>query len=67
MSEYYLVKNPDQEQNRIVHRDDCKELSATPAFDNSLKYLGSFGNKEAAFSKARGYYDGIILCPNCLQ
>ena len=66
MSEYYLVKEPEEDQSRKIHRDNCSELPATPAFDATLKYLGSYGNKDAAVSKARGYYDAVTPCANCM-
>lgn len=70
MSEYYLAKTPDQTNVRNVHRDDCAQLPAAPASDAGLEYLGSFGNKDAAFSVARNRfarYDSVGLCPSCLN
>jgi len=67
MSEYYLVKEIDQSNKRKIHRDDCGELPSTPAFDAGLKYLGSFGSKQAAYSEARGYFGDVDFCPNCLK
>jgi hypothetical protein len=67
MSEYYLVKNPDAADFRKVHRDNCNTLPNAPAFDASLKYLGSYGNKEAAYSMARSFFDSIEYCESCCK
>lgn len=66
MSEYYLSKELDANNTRKIHRDDCQLLPATPAFSAELKYLGSYGNQDAAYSKARGLFDLVEFCPDCV-
>ncbi len=63
MAEFYVVRNADTEGGRLVHRNSCAQLPAS----DSLHYLGSFSNREAAFSIANGLYHGVTYCPACLQ
>ncbi|MCE2029647.1 hypothetical protein [Sessilibacter corallicola] len=66
MSEYYINKETDESNARQIHRDDCSLLPKTPAYNEGLKYLGSYGSKDAAYAKARGYFESVAFCPSCL-
>lgn len=63
MAEFYVTLNEGEQGSRVVHRNICAQL---PAKD-SLRYIGSYASREAAFDLARGYYNAVSYCPVCLQ
>lgn len=63
MAEFYVDPNTNTEGSRLVHRNTCAQLPAT----DSLRYIGSYASREAAFSIAKGYYHGVAYCPACLE
>ncbi len=62
MAEFFMNKAPIADGTHYLHRNDC---GALPAFD-TLEYLGSYSNTEAARVKADGLQHGVTLCPSCL-
>ena len=64
MAEYLVnQKATSEEAGHQVHLLDCGEIKQV----NEFKYLGSYGNSEAAFKKAAGYYHPVSFCPSCLS
>lgn len=62
MAEFYVDPNSNAEGFHLVHRNTCAQLPAAA----TLRYLGSYASREAAFSLANGYYRGVVYCPACL-
>jgi len=63
MAEYYLSKDiVETSSTHEIHKDNCDALPEL----NTMKYLGSYGSKEAALTKSRGYFDQVSYCSNCL-
>ena len=63
MAEFFMNKEPHTDGTHTLHRNDCQEL---PAFE-TLEYLGSYSNVEAARVKADGLQFGVALCGSCLS
>jgi hypothetical protein len=63
MAEFYVNSEALSTGNRLVHFSNCEELPAV----SGLRYLGSFGSAEAAYTKASGLYPVVDICPVCQQ
>lgn len=63
MAEFFMNKEPLADGTHALHRNDCKALPAL----NTLEYLGSYSNAEAARVKADGLQFGVVFCSTCLQ
>ena len=61
MAEFYVNSEALTDGNRLVHFSNCQELPAL----SGMRYLGSFGSVEAAYSKAYGLYPSVHYCPTC--
>ncbi|MGB6128172.1 MAG: hypothetical protein WBG30_05430 [Psychrilyobacter sp.] len=60
-SNYYVDKNPQDNGDHEVHREDCKKLP-NPA---SREYLGNFDCCEDAVEKAKEIFSQSIECFYC--
>ncbi len=61
MAEFYITKSavaPSATGTEASHKIYDAVSENLPPID-TLRYLGSYASKEAAFSKARGYYDNV--------
>ena len=63
MAEFYLEKSTDKPDTYQVHEQHCTGFDRKDA----ERYLGSFGNPEAAYYKAHGLFNSVEYCPQCLQ
>lgn len=63
MAEFYVNQTPSDQHGHLVHNKDCAILSN----EEKTKYLGSFSTAQAAFNKAKGFYDPVTYCPDCLK
>ncbi|MEI6856698.1 hypothetical protein [Psychrilyobacter sp.] len=60
-SNYYVDKNTTDNEDHIVHREDCKEIPS-PA---KREYLGNFDCCEDAIEKAKQIFLQSIGCVYC--
>lgn len=63
MAEFYVDSEAADTGDRLVHYSNCEELPAV----STLRYLGSFGSVEAAYTKASGLYSSVSYCTACQQ
>ena len=63
MAEFYVHRQPNGAIGHQVHDKDCTAISPVKEF----MYLGSFSTAQAAFNKAKGYFDPVTYCPACLS
>lgn len=62
MSEYSAYPQEKEQQGYLVHLVDCPSLEEV----KTAKYLGSYSSPQAAFKKAKGFFDPVAYCPKCL-
>ena len=63
MAEFFVTNESHADAKHKVHNKLCEHL---PAKD-TLRYLGSYGNKEAAYTKAKGIYSIVEFCKSCIK
>ena len=63
MAEYFVTNQSKVDSTHEIHNKNCNKL---PAKD-SLRYLGSYGSKEAAYKKAKGVYHIVEYCGSCIK
>jgi hypothetical protein len=63
MAEFYVQRQAKDDKGHLVHDKDCSSIAKIEEF----LYLGSYSTAEAAFNKAKGFYDPVRYCPNCLK
>ncbi len=62
MAEYILETVRVEPAQYTVHNLNCSALPAT----EGTRYLGSYGNQQAAINKAVNLLSGVEACPACL-
>ena len=62
MAEFYIEVKPKVTGERLVHKSTC---SALPP-NESLAYLGAFGNVNAPINMSRNKYALVSGCPECI-
>lgn len=62
MAEYVLETVSVEPAQFKVHNQNCSSLESLEA----TRYLGSFGNSQAAVTKAVNLHHGVDSCADCL-
>ena len=62
MAEYFVTTDTQAEAGHIVHEKNCSHVEGA----SDMRYLGSYGNVQAPFNKANGFYSPVSYCPDCL-
>ncbi len=62
MAEFTLQKLDTEQAQYKVHLIACDKLPGAA----EQRYLGSYGNAQAAFNKAVGLFNDVSYCPDCL-
>jgi len=62
MAEYVLETVSVEPAQYKVHNQNCGTLPST----DGTRYLGSYGNPQAAVTKAVNLLHGVESCPDCL-
>ncbi|TGD75094.1 hypothetical protein E4634_03545 [Mangrovimicrobium sediminis] len=62
MAEYTLQKLDTEAAQYTVHNLNCAELAS----QEPGRYLGSYGNPQAAYAKAVGMFSDVSCCPQCI-
>ena len=62
MAEYTLQKLDTDNAQYQVHLIACEKVPT----GGDDRYLGSYGNAQAAFNKAAGLFNDVSYCPDCL-
>ncbi len=63
MAEYIMEALKTEPATFQVHELSCQKVTS----DETPRYLGSYGNPEAALTKAIGLHNGVSSCPDCIK
>ncbi|MBS98807.1 MAG: hypothetical protein CMI01_09035 [Oceanospirillaceae bacterium] len=62
MAKFYLNKEVQAEVGNQIHDSECDKLPAR----ESLRYIGSYSNPQAAQQDVKMFHETVTFCPHCL-